>query len=182
MKKILVLVIGLSLLLFGCIQEEPPAPKDVDSTMIGDDAVWCIHNVAKEVGGEEQIKDSKGYFSVIKDPYTYELGSLIRYPVDEPELTDNVELIDTEECNAVWEEYNDKVVIGQVVEVGGCNSFSGEVLVEKDDETKTIKVTFVVNGAPPEAVCTMDIQYRDVWVALDYVGGYSYESEVVVTA
>ena len=85
---------------------------------------------------------------------------------------------DTKRCEWFLKDQADKVIIGQVITVGGCDSFPGIIELKKDDSSKKVTVIFVKNTAPPDSYCTEEYRWTNVWIAIDYIDGYTYETEV----
>ncbi|MBS3067996.1 hypothetical protein J4450_04800 [Candidatus Micrarchaeota archaeon] len=153
MKMIIgLLVIGLIMFIAGCTGQQPQPPKEISYIKLDDKAISCI----------------KGILPI--ETYPPQVDQII-YPKD-------LKIKDSKDCQDISKDYKKKVIIGKTLQLGGCVSFSDKVEIKKDNENKKVIVTFVINSAPPGTNCLLYIKFEDVWIAVDYLEGYTYETKV----
>ena len=157
MKLIIGLFVALVLAISGCAQVTPPqAPPKA---------------VSKELS-YVKLGDLSSCFVLPKEFEKRQEAFYVSYPGREERGYND------KGCEWILRDYKDKVIIGQRMEVGGCDSFSGAIEVKKDDSGKKVNIVFTKHTAPPKAVCLPIYQEANVWVAVDYVDAYIYETEV----
>lgn len=153
MKEIIGLLVFAMMLFNGCTQAE--VPKNISYIKLGD-VTSCVTNLPPAFQELERKEES---FVIYPKDLIYKIS-------------------DIKKCEWIFKSNENKVVIGQIIEVGGCNSFSGEIEIKKDDLNKKVIVNFIKNTAPPDAMCTLDLRWINVWVAVDYIDNYEYESQI----